>query len=498
MSRLDDFLAAVAPGLAARRLVARAKLAAATRLYEAVSSSTYRPKRGSGASADLTMDGAKGRLREYGRWLDENHDMATGVLDDLVANIVGVGVGIEPMVRRLRGGDPILKLNTELRGLWDDFWRAPELTGELPGPELERLVCRSWLRDGEVFVQHVTAPLDVYPGPVQYLLQVYESDWVPFDLIDDRQGVVHGVQKDRFGRPRAYFIHKEHPGDRFGALNFETIPVSADNLSHIKFTRRLHQTRGVSVFHSVFTRLDDLKDYEESERVAARVAAAFSAYIKRGNDYDPTLIQSGETDRTLEMAPGMIFDSLLPGEEIGTIDPNRPNNDIANYIAIQERRIAAGTGSRRSAIGRDYNGTYSSQRQELVEGAVHYRRLFSYLSAKFYLPVWRRFVDQARVAGILRISQDVDLRTLYRPELRQQPLPWIDPKKELEAHGLAVEKGFRSRYQVIRDLGGDPREVDAQLAADPLDVRPPVETAAPPTPKPAAVPKADDDLEEAA
>jgi hypothetical protein len=25
--------------------------------------------------------------------------------------------------------------------------------------------------------------------------------------------------------------------------------------------------------------------------------------------------------RTLEMAPGMVFDSLLPGEDIGTIDP---------------------------------------------------------------------------------------------------------------------------------------------------------------------------------
>jgi lambda family phage portal protein len=289
------------------------------------------------------------------------------------------------------------------------------------------------------------------------------------------------VRKDRFGRPITYFLYRNHPGNHISAgVNYETIAVAAASMMHIKFARRLHQTRGASIFHSVLTRLDDLKDYEESERVAARVAAAFTAYIKRGNDYDPTIFSGDAAARTMEMAPGMVFDNLLPGEEVGTIDASRPNNDVGNYIAIQERRIAAGTGSRRSAIGRDYNGTYSSQRQELVEGAVHYRRLFSYLTHKFYLPVWRRFVDQARLAGLLRVSRDVDLRTLYRPELRQQPLPWIDPRKEIEAHALAVEHGFKSRHQVIRDLGGDPREVDAQLLADTLDIRPAEEADADP------------------
>lgn len=37
---------------------------------------------------------------------------------------------------------------------------------------------------------------------------------------------------------------------------------------------------------------------------------------------------------------------------------------------------------------------------------------------------------------------------------------------------IAVQQGFKARWQVIRDLGGDPRQVDALLEADPLDVRP--------------------------
>jgi lambda family phage portal protein len=467
------------PGWAAKRQVARAKLAAANRLYEAVQASNYRPRRGSSASADVVMDAAKSRPREYGRWLDENHDLAIGVLDDLVSNIVGAGVGVEPMCRWATGDKaPIVALNDDLLGLWSDFWRAPEITGEIPGPELERLVCRSWLRDGEVFAQHVTAPIGIYPGPIQYAIQAFESDWVPFELIETRDGVIHGVQKDRFGRPRVYFLYAHHPGDRLGfSVPTDLIPVSADNMMHIKFTRRLHQTRGVSILHGVFTRLDDVKDYEESERVAARVQAAISLFIKDtlGSEIATAPVTN---DRMMQMAPGMVFRGL-PGEEPVLLDPNRPNNNVGNFIAIQERRIAAGTGTRRSAIGRDYNGTYSAQRQELVEGAVHYRKLFSYLVAKFYLPVWRRFIDQSRVSGLLRVPSGIDMRSLYLPELRQQPLPWIDPLKEVNAHAMAVERGFRSRQQVIRDLGGDPRKVDAQLEADPYDVRPP-ETGAKP------------------
>ena len=66
--------------------------------------------------------------------------------------------------------------------------------------------------------------------------------------------------------------------------------------------------------------------------------------------------------------------------------------------------------------------------------------------------------------------------SLYRPEIRPPQIPWIDPKKEIEAFQAMVEAGFRSRQQVIRDLGGDPATVDAQLMADPLDVRPPLDS----------------------
>ena len=45
-------------------------------------------------------------------------------------------------------------------------------------------------------------------------------------------------------------------------------------------------------------------------------------------------------------------------------------------------------------------------------------------------------------------------------------MPWIDPKKEIEADVAAIDNGIKARHQVIRERGGDPRLVDEQIQAD--------------------------------
>lgn len=483
MDAITRILSVIAPGLAASRLIAQAKLANATRYYDAVRPSSLRPRRGGIQSADAVMDVAKGGLREYARWLDENHDLAVGVLDDLTTNIVGNGAGIEPMAWKGKGRDPAVDLNRQLADLWAEFWEYPEITGELPGPEVERISCRTWLRDGEMFAQHLIKPLAPYSSRIPYALELLEPDFIPFDLTDSSKLIVHGVQKDGWGRAVGYYVLKQHPGSVLNGSRFDTKFLPADGVIHLKFARRLHQTRGASIFHSVLNRLDDLKDYEESERIAARVAAAFTAFIKRDSAFADVLTSSlsddgSATSRTFAMEPGLIFDGLQPGEDVGTIDSKRPNPNLDNFRSSMLRAVASGTGTRFSSIAKNYNGTYSAQRQELVEAVSHYRRLFSYLSARFYIPIWRRFIDSARLAGVLKIPVGVDEMSVYRPEIRPPQMPWIDPKKEIEALALMVENGFRSRQQVIRDLNGNPAVVDAQLAADPLDVRPPTTTVA--------------------
>ena len=141
-----------------------------------------------------------------------------------------------------------------------------------------------------------------------------------------------------------------------------------DRVLHLATLDHIGQVRGVSEFASVITRLEDIKDYEESERVAAKIAAMLTAYVKRGSPevYDPETAPSPGT-RQIAFKPGMVIDDLAIGEEIGLIDSKRPNPNLITFRQGQLRAIAAGVGASYSSLSRDYNGTYSAQRQELVE-----------------------------------------------------------------------------------------------------------------------------------
>lgn len=436
---------------------------AAERVYEAAAPSNYHRVVNMSLSPDGVMDNARGKLRDWARYLDENHDLAIGILDVLVNNIVGTGIITEPMAMD-RNGNLHEAFNNEARKLLSEWSKKPEVTGELSLNEADRLACRSWLRDGEIFTQHIQGRSGfTYATAVPYAFQLSESDMVPWDL----SGTIHGVEKDAWGKPTFYHFYLEHPGSLTSmGFNLETRAVMAERISHLKFTRRVNQTRGVSIFHGIITRLDDIKDYEESERIAARVNAAFTGYIKKSTessvDYDKT---TGE--RQLEMNPGMIFDQLLPGEEVDTIGTNRPNPELSNFRNGQLRAAAAGSGTSYSSISKNYSeGSYSSQRQELVESHPGYTRLRDNFIAVQKRPMYERFIEMAILSGALRVPMDVDPATLTQADIRGPGMPWIKPKEEVEADALKVQNRFESRHGIIRQRGGDPSLVDKQIEMD--------------------------------
>ena len=448
------------------------------RLYEAAQSSDFHKVPNTSGPADHSVNRAGSRLRDYARWLDENNDLTIGALDILVNNIVGTGIQIEPQVAD-RKGNPIDRVNERIRDLWNDWKRRPDVTGEMSLEELQRLACRTWLRDGEVFAEHVEGP--VKPNSrraVKYCVRALEPDWLPFEKHSNKPRIVHGVEKDADAIPIAYHFLEEIADPIYShyASQVQTRRVPAERVEHLKFSRRLNQTRGVSILHGVINRLDDVRDMEESERIAARVGAAFTAAIIRnpdllGGDTNTFLNESGDisdryANRYFEMGPGVIFDNLLPGEDIKGIGLDRPNTNLIEFLADQHRRIAGGIGVNASSLTKNYNGTYSAQRQEMVESAPGYARMRDQFVSNFLRPIYERFLFWAVQSNQLTLPRNAKPETLNRADYRAPGMPWIDPKKEIEADQVAVQAGFKSRHQVIRERGYDPDIVDQQRAAD--------------------------------
>jgi len=478
------------PGLAARYWQHRLAAQHLARLYESAQASQYHRARHSIHSGDAVMQHAGTKLVAHARYLDENSDIAIGVLDALVVRVVGTGIWPVPNVKRTDGA-LAEDFNRDLVRAFVSWATAPDTEREHPLPELQRLLCRTWLRDGEVLIQHLQGGRFPHVGAVPYTVELLEGDHLPFDLMSASPRIVHGVEKGTGGRPVRYHLLRQHPGD-VGvplsiALNRDTVPIAAEQIEHLKFVRRLRQTRGVSVFHGVLRTIEDLKEYTESERIAARVASAFTAYIRKGSEYNSaSTTGTAAGSRTMEMNPGMIFDGLAPGEDIGIIDSKRPNPQMADFVKEQVRRVAAGTGSSYSSIARDYSGSYSSQRQELVEAEPAYRRMGDYFVARAVRPVWERWLETGVLSGAIAVPRGVDRSTLLEAEYSRPAMPWIDPAKEVKADREAVEAGFESRHGVIRRRGGDPRRIDAERDSD-------TAPAAPRAPAASATPQQEDE-----
>ena len=458
MTRLERAIAAISPSWAASRARHRHILAA----YEAAKPSKLQKQRRSTGSGDSSLLPALRNLREQARYLEENHDLAAGALSCLVANIVGAnGIGIEPQPRT-RSGEIHDDLAAQIIEIWRDWAKWPEVTWCHDWASTQRLLARSWVRDGEVLAQLVGGPMRTldHGTTVPFSVEMIESDLLPLEM--NRFGsprITAGIERNDWGRPIRFHLYKQHPGDMqaFSALT-ETKAVSAENLQHLKTITRIGQSRGVSVFASVLSRLDDIKDYEESERIAAKVAASMAAYIRKGQPemYEPDA--SGDP-RDLKFRPGMIFDDLMPGEEIGMIDSKRPNPSLEGFRNGQLRAVAAGMGTSYSSLSKNYDGTYSAQRQELVEQWGVYGVLQSEFTSQMVRPIYERFLTIALASGLLRIPSAVDAASIDDALFIGPQMPWIDPVKEANAWAELEANGHASGPEIIRRRGQNPSDV---------------------------------------
>lgn len=416
------------------------------------------------------------QLRDQARHLERDLDLADNALNVLVQNTVGSGIDVLAAPRL--PGQPINReLAEQIDDLWDSWWDAPEVTRLHDYGACQQLLARTWFRDGEAYWQDLVGPVAFleHGTAVPYSIEMIEPDLIPLDLNDPARNILQGVERNAWGRPVAYHVYKRHPGDPLG-WSTETKRVSADVLHGIRNIKRLHQVRGLSVFASSMSRFEDVKDYEESERVAAKVAASMCAFIKKGNPDrygegglggglagEMLVPEGGQPERHLRMSPGIVFDDLLAGEDIGTIASNRPNPNAATWRKEQLRAAAGGIGVSYSSLSLDYNGTYSAQRQELVEKWGGYLMLAERFIAMAVRKQRTRFIEAAVLSGRLRLPRGWELKHLAASTYVRPVMPWIDPLKEAYARGEAEDRGWTSPQQNTLQYGNNPDEVARQI-----------------------------------
>jgi lambda family phage portal protein len=457
MNPIDLFARVISPGWALSRARNRGALAA----FEAAKPGRSRKDRPDNSGANTVIETGAVNVRGYARNLDQNHDIAVGILNTLVLNTVGPhGLKVEPMPRN-RDGSINFEFAKSLLRLWERWGEAPEVTGQHDWAKSQKIGARSMFRDGEYLNQlHLGRVPGLEHGSVVPMsLEFFEADQLPMDLSDSSKRIVQGIQLDDWNRPQNYYILKEHPGDSNKIVwSTDATPVPASRIIHPKHVTRFGQLRGVSILASVIRRLESVKDMEESELMAARIAAALSAVITRGSPEHYEAPKGEAKDRSFRMQPGMVFDRMEPGEGVEVIKSDRPNNAVVEFRGGMLKAAASGVSANYSSIARDYAGSYSSQRQELVEGWTAYTSMQVDFAALQVRPVWRPFVDMCILSGLVRVPNDLDRTSLYDAAYWGPVMPWIDPDKESKGKERMVRAGFESPQKVIRQRGDDPND----------------------------------------
>jgi len=473
---LERGIALFAPRYAAKRMFARQVLG----MYEGGRSTKRRKKSRDNSTGEKLVARDAATVRATVRNVERNYDLVDGALTTLTRNIIGpAGISIEPTPRNGTSGANYDDIDDDfarqLLNLWREWSVLPEVTRTLSWVQAQELACRSWLRDGEVFAQVVegNSAFIRHSSRVPLSLELLEADVVPLDYERDTPTVCAGIERNEWGQPLAYWCHKKHPGNGYafvdGGADLKRVP--AERMLHVAVRRRLSGLRGISLFAPAIDRLLDIKDYEESERIVARIAARMAWYIKRDKElaenWTPQVDENGNpVDRDFTLEAGAIFTDTAPGEEIEMINANRPNTALEQFRSAMMRAVSRCLGLSYSSLSGDYDGTYSAQRQELVEAYDGYRMMTATFVARFVQPVWERFVTLAIASGQVKVPAHVNPATVAQAVFRGPKMPWIDPQREANGIKGLFEAGVESRTAVIAERGGRVQDKFEEIARE--------------------------------
>jgi lambda family phage portal protein len=417
-------------------------------------------------------------LRSRARYLVRNNPYAKKAQRVFVSHLVGTGIKPIPRIDDL-------KIKTAVEDLWHDWVEEADADGLVDFYGLQVLAARAMFDAGECFLRfRPRLPEDGLTVPFQ--IQLLESEFCPYELnmiADSGNTIRSGIEFDKIGRRVAYWFWKSHPGEWAlipAQLGYTRVP--AEEVVHLFEPLRPGQIRGVSWLAAAIVRAFTIDQYEDAELERKKTAALFAGFITKASaDDDGPLGQqdqpaAGIADTSLNapdeaiagLTPGML-QVLLQGEDIKFSSPADVGPNFEPFIFRALLALCAAMDMPYSSTTGDYSkANYSSERASKLDMRASLATLQNTVMIfQMCKKVYPRFIADAVLDGSLPIKVSA-FNAAPKQYNRSTWIPprseWIDPQKDVAAEKEAVRSGFKSREAVIRSLGGEMSQVDAELA----------------------------------
>lgn len=444
-----------------------------TRMYAGAKPSRFTGGFGTGgdASADYEIRSSLRPLRSRSRQLMRDAPYAKRAHVIIVNNVIGPGVGLQAQVKNSRG-ELHQRINDGIETAWKRWTKGDSCHtgGELHFADLERMAMGQVVDAGEVFIRLHSRRFG--DSKVPLALEIIEGERLADELtasVTTANPINMGTERDRFGRPLAYWIRELHPGEvRHSpeqAARVERVP--ADQIIHLRIIDRWPQARGVPWLHAAIRKLNDMEEYTGSELLAARMSANYFATIE-SPEADPIPNEEAEDGtKEVNIEAGTI-EQLSPGDKLEFHSPNRPNAALDPFMRYMVREFAAAANVSYASVSSDYSqSNYSSSRLALLDDRDLWRTLQQWWARSFRARLHARWLQAAVLAGQIQgLALDqfaVDPERFEAVRWKFRGWSWIDPTKEVEAAKSAVRAGFTTVGAVIAESANG-RDIEDVIA----------------------------------
>ncbi len=428
------------------------------------------------------------KIRDRARDSSRNDWAGASAVQKWTTNLVGVG--ITPRWT-----------NSALNDLWGKFVPTADADGVLDLYGMQALGVRSWLDGGEVFLRRRPRDFTLgLPAPVQF--QLIEADFVPLFDADTWPGlpvgntIRQGIERNKYGRRTAYWMFKEHPGDRpLRPTPNDLIRIAASDVRHVFEPKRPGQLRGVSELAPVLVRIRASMDFEDAVLDRQKLANLFVGFIMRelpeaaDIEFDPLTglpkFYNAEGTPMAGLEPGMMQE-LQPGEDVKFANPPEAGTTYSDYLRSTHVGTAAGAGLPYEVMSGDIKDVSDRTLRIVINEFRRFarQRQWHVVIPMLCQPMVDWWADALALSGAIVLSA---LDAAKKPKWSPEGWEYIHPVQDAEGKIALINAGIVSRASVISDRGDDPAAVDAERAED--KKRADRMGLAPPEPKPAHVAK---------
>lgn len=465
----------VAPGMALRYLHQRQLLARVAGYGGARRDGPNGRNRPQDGPVNLRNARDRALLQARARQLVDDNPNVSGAIEKIVSNVIGTG--IRPQAQLMgRDGLPFDAANDAIEKDFADWakrvrWR-----------ETQELTLRHCWMDGGCLMHLYPRPDLLAENLVPLGVELLDLDCLDSTVNGEQPNGNHafyGIEVNRHNEPVAYHVRRPRPGEMTlwaagqagqpPILGTETVRLAVPFCTLITRKRRIGQLLPVSWMHAIINTMHDLDEYQSSERIAARLAAAFGVFVvlpdaPSGNDLsgNPIPVLTGGMDTMQRLISGKEFigqgriDALPPGADIKFASHNRPGDTYAPFVRGTQRSAATGFGMSGESFSGDYTeASYSSVRQAVLEERRGYRLMQQFVIERQSQPLWD--VWTALRADFVRGDAAIPVRW------QREGWSWVDPLKDANAARLRVELGIVSRRILCEEQGYDYDDVRRQL-----------------------------------